>query len=344
MVARDNLRSIAGRVLLMPLVFFVIASPYIGWLSMHAGHLRLEGKSPLNGAVELRMATGLSANEAAFSVDHNLTEQGAFYQTNVNVIGSSRLSLSDLKVMIKGRIKTALESAAVAVAGWLSPALFALAVLGLFSRPWGPGLALDQLHLLALLALSILATLFIYFAALRFYLPVLVVFSIWAGASMKGFKLWTQRSAALFGLGSRRQGVATGLAWSLAMTAVILPAAVWTIHSFVSIRSTRPVKLVAENMAAMHRPLRISDASSPFAFHAGAEFVWLPYCDEATALQYLKMRQVTHIVVRSDAMEWRPYIKKWVAGDVPEGRLIAQVTSGTGEKVQVYELRRAGGA
>jgi hypothetical protein len=84
---------------------------------------------------------------------------------------------------------------------------------------------------------------------------------------------------------------------------------------------------------------------------AGAEFVWLPYCDEATALQILSKRQVTHVVTRGEALEWRPYLKKWmrpylkkwIESGVPGGSLVAQAISGTGEKVQVYELRRAGG-
>jgi hypothetical protein len=201
---------------------------------------------------------------------------------------------------------------------------------------------LDQLHLLTLLALFILATYFIYFAALRFYLPILVVFSIWACAAKNSLKLWTQRSASLFGLGSHQQRVAAAIAWSLALAAVILPAAVWTVHSFVSMLGTRPIKVVAESMAAMRGPLRIADASTPFAFHARAEFVWLPDCDEATAVQFLNKKQVTHVVVRNT--DWRPYLKKWMADGVPDARLMAQVISGTGEKVQVYELRRAGGA
>jgi 4-amino-4-deoxy-L-arabinose transferase-like glycosyltransferase len=339
LLARDKLRSIAGRVLLMPLLFFVVAGPYIGWLSMHAGHLRLEGKSPLNVAVEGRMATGVSMNQAMFGVGQDLTEQGVFYQPNINTIESHRLGLSGLAIIIKWNTKTVLENTAVFVVGWLSPALFALAILGLFSRAWGPSLALDQLHLLALPALSILATYFYYKAHLRFYLPILVVFSIWACAAKNGLMLWAQRSASLFGLGSRQQRVVAAVAWSLAIAAVILPAAAWMMHSFISMRGTRPIKVVAESMAAMREPLRIADATTAFAFHARAEFVWLPDCDEATALQFLNKKQVTHVVVRSDAMEWRPYLKKWLAGGVPDARLTAQVISGTGEKVQVYELR-----
>jgi 4-amino-4-deoxy-L-arabinose transferase-like glycosyltransferase len=344
LLARDKLRSIAGRVLLIPLLFFVVTGPYIGWLSMQAGHLRLEGKSPLNGAVGLRMASGLSDYQAHFAVDQNLTEQGLFYQMNINTIKSYRLSPSDFAIIIKSRTKAVLEGTAAVVAGWLSPALFALAVLGLFSRAWSPSLALDQLHLLVLLALSIFATYFIWFTAIRFYLLVLVVFCIWACAAKNGLKLWTRRSASLFGLGSRQQSVVAAVAWSIAIAAVILPAAAWAIHSFNSMRGTRPVKVVAESMAGLREPLRIADTSAPFAFHAGAEFVWLPYCDEATALQFLNKKQVTHVVVHSDNIEWRPYLKKWFAGGVPDARLTAEVISGTGKKVQVYELRRAGGA
>jgi 4-amino-4-deoxy-L-arabinose transferase-like glycosyltransferase len=341
--ARDELRSIAGRALLMPLLFLVVAGPYIGWLSMQAGHLRLEGKSPLNLSVELKTIRGLSDMEASFGVDQNLTEQGFYYQPNINLIASYRLSLSELMSLVKARAKTVVGNTGAAVAGWLSPALFALAVLGLFSRAWGPSLVLDQLHLFVLLALSILATFFVYSAPLRYYLLVLVLFSIWACAAKDGLKSWAQRSASLCGLGVHQQDAVAAVAWSLAIAAVILPPAVFSIHSFRYMRGTRPIKALAENMAVTREPLRFADASGTFAFNAGAEFVWLPYCDEATALQFLNKRQVTHVVARGEALEWRPYLKKWMESGVPGGSLVAQAISGTGEKVQVYELRRAGG-
>jgi 4-amino-4-deoxy-L-arabinose transferase-like glycosyltransferase len=341
--ARDRLGSIAGRALLMPLLFLAVAGPYIGWLSMHAGHLRLEGKSPLNLSVELKTIRGLTDMEASFGVDQNLTEQGFYYQPNVNLIASYRSSLSELMSLVKARAKTVVGNAGAAVAGWLSPALFALAVLGLFSRAWGPSLALDHLHLFFLLALSMLATFFIYSAPLRYYLLVLVLFSIWACAAKDGLKLWAQRSASLFGLGERQQHAVATVAWSLAIAAVILPPAVFSIHSFRYMLGTRPIKALAESMAATHEPLRIADASGTFAFNAGAEFVWLPYSDEATALQFLNKRQVTHVVTRGEALEWRPYLKKWMESGVPGGSLVAQAVSGTGEKVQVYKLRRGDG-
>ena len=70
--------------------------------------------------------------------------------------------------------------------------------------------------------------------------------------------------------------------------------------------------------------------------------MWLPYADEATTLRFLNKKQVTHVVVRSYtsyALESVPYLKKWLADGVPGARLTAQVVSGSGEKVFVYDLR-----
>jgi hypothetical protein len=132
----------------------------------------------------------------------------------------------------------------------------------------------------------------------------------------------------------------------VAMAAVIPPGAARAVMASISMRGIRAVKVAANAMAGLRAPVRISDASMPFAFHAGAEFVWLPYADEATALRFLKKKQVTQFVVRSYttyALESVPYLKKWLAGGVPEARLAAQVISGSGEKVLIYDLLPADG-
>jgi hypothetical protein len=62
---------------------------YVGWLSMQA--LRLEG-SALNVAIYRRWQQAFP-DQASFAVDRDLTEQGVFYQPNINTIGSYRLGL-----------------------------------------------------------------------------------------------------------------------------------------------------------------------------------------------------------------------------------------------------------
>ena len=65
---RENVTMIMRRLWLMPICFLVFGGPYIGWISLQTGNLRIEAKSPLNIETELRIQNGVSADEAAFAI------------------------------------------------------------------------------------------------------------------------------------------------------------------------------------------------------------------------------------------------------------------------------------
>jgi len=182
---RQQLREAAKIVLLMPLVFSLVAGPYIGWLSFQSGRLRFENKSILNTATELRMQKGMSQSEATDSVDEQLQPQGTYNQPHINIIDMFRQGIKETIVVFLSKAKPVLRNSSAEIAGaaeFGSPALFALAILGLFGRPWRREFALQQLHLTALLGLCVAATLFVYYSASRFYIPFLVIFCVWASA------------------------------------------------------------------------------------------------------------------------------------------------------------------
>ena len=108
-------------------------------------------------------------------------------QPNIDVINSSKPSARQLVTMLLKKSKGVLTDSSAAVASNLafgSPALFAIAVLGLFSRPWQSRVLLDQVHLISLMSLAVFATFFIYNSQPRFYILILVVFCIWASAGI----------------------------------------------------------------------------------------------------------------------------------------------------------------
>ncbi len=342
LLSHGNLRAVMRRVLVMPICFFVVASPYIGWLSLQTGKLRMESKSPLNVATELRIQQGHRLEDAAFGVDKDLIVQGVWNQPNINIVRSPGVSTRELVTMIANKSWRVVANLYKSVAtSWEfgSPALFALAILGLLGGPWRRSLALDQLQLVILLALSTFATFFIYYSAIRFYVLFLVFFCIWASAATMRLMLWIQRLAAMSGLVARRQALAGSAARILAGAAIVIPSAVWTYPVLSEALGTRPIEAVSTSLAASGAPMRIADVET---LHANAEFVWLPYCDEITALRYLEKMQVTQVVVRSDELESRPYLKKWMEEGVPNSRLAARTISGTGDIVQVYDLHRTG--
>ena len=330
--------------LLIPIAFLMVAGLYVGWLSLQVGHFLMEGKSPLNIATELRRQQDASIDEADMAVGDDLTPQGVWNQPNIDLIRSHSASPKGLAIMMAKKTKIVLRDTAAAVAGGLafgSPALFALAILGLFGRPYARQSPWTRYYLLSLAFLSIIATYFIYFATWRFYLLFLIFFCIWACPGTDGLRLWAQRSASLFGLRRHWQETIGTVARVLAVAAVLAPAAAFAASkSFVS-RGSRSIKAAATSFASSSSaPVRIADTSTPFAFHARAEFVWMPYCDERTALRFLRKMNVTHIVLRSNALAARPYLKKWMTEGVSDARLIYQINSVAGEDVQVYELER----
>jgi 4-amino-4-deoxy-L-arabinose transferase-like glycosyltransferase len=339
---------IARQIWIIPFAFLVITGPYIVWLSMEVGQVRIEGKSPLNLATEWRQQQGQSSEEASMRIDKDLIAQGVWNQPNIDMIRTFRLSPGELAVLALKKTKAVLRNTAASIAGSLefgAPALFALAVLGFFSRTWRPRLALEQLHLLILLSLTVFGTYFIYYSTLRFYLLFLVCFCIWAAASRMALQVWALRSAALFGVTPRVQRAVAMSVWSLAIAAVIVPATAGAMSSFLFMRDTRPIKAAAVSMAGSREPIHVADTTPLFAFHARAEFTWLPYSDEATALRYLQMKRVTHVVLRSGSwvIDSRPYHKKWFTDGIPNARLVTQVSAGTGEQALIYELGRAPG-
>jgi hypothetical protein len=75
------------------------------------------------------------------------------------------------------------------------------------------------------------------------------------------------------------------------------------------------------------------------AFHARAEFVWLPVSDEVTARRFLAENRVTHVVLlRSD--RYAPYQDKWMRDGIPDARRIIDINlPAADERFQVYELQ-----
>ena len=73
---RPTRRSAAGVMLALVLPFLVLAAPYVAFLTSHAGHIRIEGKSVLNLDIGLRMKSGMSHTAAADAIDRNLKQTG----------------------------------------------------------------------------------------------------------------------------------------------------------------------------------------------------------------------------------------------------------------------------
>jgi 4-amino-4-deoxy-L-arabinose transferase-like glycosyltransferase len=325
--------------------FVLVAAPYVAWLSAETGQFRLEGKSSLNIATERRIQLGEHGLDAAFGVDSLGNERGVWNQPNLVTIQTHSLSFKELATYIRLKTKSVAKNASEALAGSLafgSPPLFALAIIGLFARPWSPSLATYQLQIFGVLALAIFGTYFINYNAERFYVLLVPFYCIWASVGLPRIVSWGTATGSAMGLPKRyRSGLGVFL-WALGIGSVIVVAIGFAGARLAGARAGRPVKMAGEWLHATSTgPVRVLDTFTVISFHAKASHFWLPWCDEKTALGYIERKNVNVVVVRTSEAESRPYLRSWADNGIPDPRakLVYSVDTGT-EKIMIYRIER----
>lgn len=323
---------------IMTLGFLLVAGPYIAWLSIQAGQFRLENKTTFNLPTELRMRQ-VPSYEAQFEIAPDLTKVGTAWRSSVDAIKAYDVKIGDLLSLLTTKAKTVVEDASAVIGGSLalgSPALFGLAVLGLFSRPWTARLAIDQVHFAIVLALVPFAMLFTHGEEVRYYITFVPIFCLWGAFGIVLFSEWAQTSV-------EKAGIPWGVrirtaSLLLAASTILLPSAAVAISQLSAARSERPFKEALRSLAASHLgPLRIASNSAIPAFEARAEQVWLPYCDDQTARRFLAKERVSYVVL-GDWYVSTPYQKKWMEEGIPNARQVVSMVSKIGTRLKIYEL------
>lgn len=338
--------AIARRVAIMLAAFAVFAAPYIAWLSVETGQLRIEGKSPLNIESARLVQEGVQPMYARFGVDSSLRERGVWNQPNLTIIQSHSITIGELATYLARKTKSILQSASHVIGSedkFGSPILFAFAVLGLFSRPWGPLLAAQQIQVLSVVALTLFATYFVYYTDLRFYVLMLPILCIWASAGLQRVAAWAVETGAALGL-RRRSSRALGVSAATAGVVAILMLSIVSVRKdMADIRAERPIKAAGEWLrSAGTKAIRIADSSTNISFHSGGRHFWLPYCSSDTALQYFKRNDIDYVVVRSSDAPRLPYIADWTKTGIPDARAqpVYAINAGAEDSITIYKLGR----
>jgi 4-amino-4-deoxy-L-arabinose transferase-like glycosyltransferase len=326
--------------------FVLVAAPYVAWVSAETGQFRLEGKSSLNIETERRIQLGEQLIDAAFGVDSLGNERGVWNQPNlVTIQAHHSLSFKEFATYIRLKTKSVAKNASEALGGSLaygSPPLFALAVIGLFARPWSPSLAMYQLQIFGVLALVILATYFISGTDERFYVLLVPFYCIWASVGLPRIVLWGTATGSAMGLPKRYRSGLGVFMWALGIGSVFMVAMGLAGARLAKARASRPVKMAGEWLHATSTgPVRVLDRFTDISFHAKALHFWLPPGDEKTALRYIERKNVNVVVVRTSDAESPPYLKSWADNGIldPRAKLVYSVDTGTG-KILIYRIER----
>jgi hypothetical protein len=335
-----------GRTGLLIGIFAVLASPYIAFLSLSTGTLRFEGKTIVNNALGRKLLGGAVERVSGYEVSKRLEERGVWMRPTAEVAATA--GATDYRQTVKIALSKGLKNIVTVFLAFSdqyflgAPLVAPLICLGLFATPWTRARASREL-LLLLTALGSLLTLttVIHSFQIRYYF-VLIPFSlVWGAKGIAELSGWMKRTFGKleWGYTAGWAGRVAGGAAFLALLALFATGADG-VETFRADRGVRMSHLrVAGNwLARLPGAKVVMDTGTPLAFHAGATYVPMPWCDGDTALRFAQKKKVNFVVVRCWETNARPYLAEWITDGIPGGTLVHDSGGGSGSRIRVYRL------
>jgi 4-amino-4-deoxy-L-arabinose transferase-like glycosyltransferase len=329
-----NLRATWGPVGLVA-AFFLVALPYVVFLAINTGKVRLETKGPVNYLAGQRINAGMSVAEAFTAIGDNLDPQGVFVRPTLDVVNLAPPSLKDyLSFFLKSAPRNfqPIARGIVDQTAVGSPFLFALVVLGLFRRGWDrQRIVLDGILLItAGIMLAVLLMVPPGMLLFRYFYPLLGILLIWGAKGADELYEWARTSTASLVETPRIGELAGGLIkWgSIAVVLIVALRATPYLDQFRE--SQFPERARAGHWLAKQPPVPalVMDTGMYVAYYAGANFSALPYTRSDVALRYIAKLKPDFIVLHSLSKADLPYAEQWFDDGIPDKRAVLVYNEG----------------
>jgi len=335
-----------GRIALLIGIFAILASPYVAFLSVSTGSLRIEGKTIVNNALGRKVLGGSLERVSGYEVTKKLEERGVWMRPNAEVAASPGAAgyRQTLKIALsKGMKNVVTVFLAFSDQYFLgAPLLAPLICLGLFATPWTRARASRELFLLLTVGGSLLTlTTVIHSFQIRYYF-VLIPFSlVWGAKGISELSGWVKRTLGKleWGFAAGWAGRGAGVAAFVSLLA-LFAAGADGVETFKADRGVRVSHLRAAGSKLSRVPGAkvVMDTGTPLAFHAGAKYVPMPWCDGETALRFARKKKVNFVVLKSWEANARPYLAEWISNGIPGGALVHDSGGWDGSRIRVYRL------
>ena len=323
--------------------FVVIAAPNVAFLSFSTGHFRIEAKGTLAYQWGQRINQGMSYFESANAIGPDLSDQGVFMRSNLDVINSTKFSAREYVefAMTAAKRNVVPVVTTITKSGTLGfPVLILLIALGLFRSAWGRDRALIEVLMVAIASMFVVVLLSVQALWLRYFIPVAGVLPFWAGKGAEELRLWGRDTLANL---TGRSGVASvggeALKW-LSILAVLL----------ISLRAVPGEGQFKESLnwerrdagrwlaQQEPRPKWVMDSGLQVAYYAGADLTYIPYAEPSLALSYIAKRRPDYIVLKGEDFESLPATASWFQQGIPDERAVLVYDRGTApaERIKIY--------
>jgi 4-amino-4-deoxy-L-arabinose transferase-like glycosyltransferase len=336
-------RTVLIGVLIMAGVFTLLAAPYIAFLSIHTGAIRIEGKGALAYAWGTRMNSGMSYQEATTKIADDLTGVGVYMMPYSELLNTTSYSFKDLLAYLLRSAPRNLKIIYYELMTTQSqgaPLIWVMAVLGLVRSPWDRKRLMNEGILLLSVVIMVLTLLSVQSLPPRYYHSIVGILLLWTAKGADELYDWARNTFAVLSMKKRVPRLA-GL--SVQWTAVFLLFAL-SLRSVIgnsefgeAMRTDR--KVVGQWLAQQSpRPKWVMDTSLLTTYYSGAGLMYLPYSSSNIALHYIAEKHPDFIVLLQDSRRSTPYLAQWFDKGIPDHRaeLIYDKGDTRGERVKVY--------
>jgi 4-amino-4-deoxy-L-arabinose transferase-like glycosyltransferase len=323
-------------------VLAAVGAPYVWFLKVQTGQLRIEAKSADNYSYGKMLLSGMTPAQAFLSIDDDLKPIGVTMKSNLETLQTTKFSLSDILRFAKAAAR---NNGADLVRGLFvqravgGAALLGLVILGLFGSPWSPRRTVSEAILLGFLACLSLPFLTLLIFNSRYVVPFIPVVILWASCGVEQFGTWTESIFSTL-VPSLRAVSARALGTAGAAGALLVIA--WlSIGSFTDLSGGDAALKAAGALLKERFPgvkLVVMDDDPLVAYYAGAALIPFPYAAERTALRYLSANNVNVVVLREGLESGIPYHRDWAIKGLPDSRasLITSLPSKRYGRILLY--------
>lgn len=310
-------RRNTGLALAIIVPFAALAAPYVTFLSVNAGHLRIEGKSLLNLDIGLRMQRGMSYTVAADAIDGNLVQVGPELAQDYYFEPAGR-ARPDMRTVLafgmQNMVRHVREITHVATSRLCGTVLLLLlAAFGFVAGPWTRRRASGQAILLAYGVIVAVSLGSVYHFWDRYFVGFVPLLIVWAANGVDAVVRMPRARLALPWVNLAAPALA-----GVFLIALLFSNKARFLDDAASLAERDAGMWLSQHGGAGARILSISDQA---VFYAAGTWSMLPYAPDAgAALRYVQKEQPNFVVLDGDYANERPYIIAWLTSGIPDAR------------------------
>jgi 4-amino-4-deoxy-L-arabinose transferase-like glycosyltransferase len=331
---RDSVRRAAWRGLLIVVAAAVVAAPYVVYLSLQTGRLRLEGKSVMNYTISQRIAAGMSYTEATLGLGPDSHEDGPFLSPN-RWIQQAPPSIAPAQLMrdwpfTAHRNMADLEDCVLYLV--FGPIGVGFVTLGLFGLSWRSARLVREFVVLSFVLGYTLILLGQHRVAFRYVVPLLPFLIVWGANGAYHAAQWYRLTSQRFVRDAHRltRRLASGFGYAVLLVLVMLGMHRLTWAEDFHSHAPGEADLQEAGLwikAHAAGPVKTLSATNEVPYYAGGFAIRFPYADSQRALAYVHAKRPDFIVLSRRRSPVGEYYRDWFEHGIPDpaARLVRRI-------------------